>query len=151
MAEKKKMSVAEILAAARAEKGSAAPPQAEDTAAREPVGESPAGGESPAPQAEKKPAAAKAAGGGRPSVSDILAMARQKGGAEGTAAAAKPAAPKPAPAPKPAAAAKSDKPAATGGKAGVQRDTASILAAARAGAKPGPVTKSEAVPRPVKP
>jgi cytochrome b6-f complex iron-sulfur subunit len=150
MAEKKKMSVAEILAAARAEKDSAAPPKAEDAAASESAGESPAGGESPAPQAQKKPAAAKAAGGGRPSVSDILAMARQKGAADGTAAAAKPAAPKPAPAAKPAAA-KSDKPAATGGKAGVQRDTASILAAARAGAKPGPVTKAEAVPRPVKP
>ena len=150
MAEKKKMSVAEILAAARAEKGGAAPAKAEGAAAKEPVGESSAGVESAAPPPEKKPAATKAAGGARPSVSDILAMARQKGGAEGTAAAAKPAAPKPAPAAKPAAA-KSDKPAAAGGKTGVQRDTASILAAARAGSKPGPVTKAEAVPRPVKP
>jgi hypothetical protein len=82
MAEKKKMSVAEILAAARAEKGSAAPPQAEDTAAREPVGESPAGGESPAPQAEKKPAAAQAAGGGRPSVSQACSRSQAGGSSQ---------------------------------------------------------------------
>ena len=155
MAEKKKMSVAEILAAARAEKGSAEPVKAGDTAATEPAVDSAAGVESPPSQPEKKPVAAKAAGGGRPSVADILAMARQKGAADGGAAAAKPEAPKPACTAKPAAAkpaaAKSEKPAATGGKTGVQRDTASILAAARGGAKPGPVTKAEAVPRPVKP
>ena len=34
-------------------------------------------------------------------------------------------------------------------KTGVQRDTASILAAARAGTKPGPVSKADAPPRPV--
>ncbi|MFM8636040.1 MAG: ubiquinol-cytochrome c reductase iron-sulfur subunit [Planctomycetia bacterium] len=61
------------------------------------------------------------------------------------AEAEKPAAPKPAAKPAPKAA------APTGGKTGVQRDTASILAAARAGAKPGPVSKAEAPPRPVKP
>jgi cytochrome b6-f complex iron-sulfur subunit len=88
-------------------------------------------------------------------VSDILAMARaNKAGAAaagGPPAAAAAAAEKPA-APKPAAAAKAPaaKPAvAKGGpKTGVQRDTASILAAARAGVKPGPVSKAEAPPRP---
>jgi cytochrome b6-f complex iron-sulfur subunit len=75
-------------------------------------------------------------------------MARAKKEA-GEPAAAKPAAPKPAAkatAAKPAPA----KPAAAkdGPKTGVQRDTASILAAARAAAKPGPVSKAEAPPRP---
>jgi len=80
-------------------------------------------------------------------VADILAMARAKK-AEGEAApVAKPAAAKPAAAEKPAAKAPA-KPAAAaekgGPKTGVQRDTASILAAARAGAKPGPVSKADA-------
>jgi cytochrome b6-f complex iron-sulfur subunit len=97
------------------------------------------------PAAKPKPAAAGA--GGRPSVADILAMARAKKEG-GEPAAATPAAPKPAP--KPAAKAAATKPAAPkdGPKTGVQRDTASILAAARAGAKPGPVSKAEAPPRP---
>lgn len=148
MAEKKKMSVAEILAAARAEKGGAQPAAPE-----------PASAEESAPRAEEpaaaavKPASPKpAAAGGRPSVSDILAMARQKGAAAAVPA-DKAAAPKPAPAKaaeKPAAA-KAAKPAAAGGTSGVQRDTASILAAARAGAKPGPVSKADAPPRPAKP
>jgi len=145
MADKKKMSVAEILAAARGAdgKGAAAPPVSKRPA------EVPA--DEPAADAAAKPAAAKpaaAAAGGRPSVSDILAMARAKNAAASEpapkpAAAAKPAAAKPVAAAKPAA-----KAAPSGGKAGVQRDTASILAAARAGAKPGPVTKSEAPARP---
>jgi len=87
MAEKKKMSVAEILAAARAADGKAA--AAPVTAAAESVAEPAAepagepGGESAVESASKKPAAAKAAaapkpaaGGARPSVADILAMAR---------------------------------------------------------------------------
>jgi cytochrome b6-f complex iron-sulfur subunit len=102
-----------------------------------------------------KPAPAKAApGGARPSVADILAMARAKkeGGASAPAAAAAPAKPaaKPAaekPAAAKAAAAKAA-PVKAGPKAGVQRDTASILAAARAGAKPGPVAKADAPARP---
>lgn len=153
MAEKKKMSVAEILAAARAEKGGAAPAKAEPASAADLPGE-PAVAVESTQQPAPKPAAA-TAGGGRPSVADILAMARQKGGAE--AAAAKPVSPQPAPAAKPApvkpAPAKSAtaKPVVTGSKTGVQRDTASILAAARAGAKPGPVSKAEAPPRPAKP
>jgi cytochrome b6-f complex iron-sulfur subunit len=77
-----------------------------------------------------------------------MALARaNKGGAAAPAAeasAAKPAAAKPA------AKAAAAKPAvAKGGpKTGVQRDTASILAAARAGAKPGPMSKAEAPARP---
>jgi len=147
MAEKKKMSVAEILAAARAADGkgaAASPPEPKATETEE----SPA-----APPASKpKPAAAKpaaAAGGARPSVSDILAMARANKAA-GAETAAKPAAAKPAaPAAKAAAAKPAAKaPEAGAAKTGVQRDTASILAAARAGAKPGPVSKADAPARP---
>ncbi len=142
MADKKKMSVAEILAAARAAdaKGAASPPAAA-AAPAEPAAVEPAA-EKPATKLAAKPAA----GGARPSVADILAMARAKKaeGGETAPAAPKPAAPKPA---AKAAAAKPAAPAAGGPKAGVQRDTASILAAARA-AKPGPVSKAEAPARP---
>lgn len=149
------MSVAEILAAARAADGKgAAPPSAAasatpteptaEAAASEPVASS-------KPAASPKPAAAKAAGsaGGRPSVADILAMARaNKEQGAATAVQAPPAA---TPSAKPAAKPAASKPAApaAGGTKGVQRDTASILAAARAGAKPGPVSKADAPPRPV--
>jgi cytochrome b6-f complex iron-sulfur subunit len=158
MADKKKMSVAEILAAARAKDGGGAPapaaleskPASEPEAA--PSGEADATPEAkPARQAVKPAAAAKPAGGARPSVADILAAARAKKSADGDGAGGEPAAatPKPAAAEKPKPAAK---PAAAAGKAaaasapktGVQRDTASILAAARGGAKPGPVSKAEA-------
>jgi len=144
MAEKKKMSVAEILAAARAADGKGA---AAHAAAPEPVAEEPAAAGAPAEQPAAKPKPAAAGAGGRPSVADILAMARAKKEG-GESAAAKPAAPKPAA--KPAAKAAAAKPAAPkdGPKTGVQRDTASILAAARAGAKPGPVSKAEAPARP---
>ncbi len=168
MAERKKMSVAEILAAARAEKagGGAKPTPAEESAVSDSpeAAESPAAADSGAPKpAAPKPAGAKpaakpaagAAAGGRPSVKDILAMARknQPAGeaaavsAEKPAAAPKPAAPKPAAAAKPAA----SKPAAA--KPFTSLDTASILASARAAAKPGPVSKSDASisPRPEKP
>jgi cytochrome b6-f complex iron-sulfur subunit len=144
MAEKKKMSVAEILAAARAADGKGA---AANPAAPEPVTEEPAAAGALAEQPAAKPKPAAAGAGGRPSVADILAMARAKK-ESGESAAATPAAPKP-PA-KPAAKAAAAKPAAPkdGPKTGVQRDTASILAAARAGAKPGPVSKAEAPARP---
>ena len=153
MAEKRKMSVAEILAAARAADGkgggagSGGPQSSAETAA----GPSPEPSASAPVAAAAAPAANPAAGGARPSVADILAMARAK-----KAAADAPAA-KPAPGPaaaKPAAAKPTAKPAVPKGapKTGVQRDTASILAAARAAAKPGPVSKAEAPPRPaVKP
>jgi cytochrome b6-f complex iron-sulfur subunit len=151
MADKKKMSVAEILAAARAadgQGGAAAPAPAEPAAAAPEPAESVA--PAPTKPAAAKPAGAKPAAGGRPSVADIMALARSnKGGGETAAPAAAAAAAKPAaakPAAKPAAA----KPAvAKGGpKTGVVRDTASILAAARAGAKPGPVSKADAPARP---
>jgi cytochrome b6-f complex iron-sulfur subunit len=154
MADKKKMSVAEILAAARAKDGGgAAQPAAPET---QPATESEVAPTAEAETAAKakpaaKPAAAKTAGGARPSVADILAAARAKkaadgdaGGAEAVAAKPKPAAAeKPKPAAKPAAAA-AKAAAASAPKTGVQRDTASILAAARGGAKPGPVSKAEA-------
>jgi cytochrome b6-f complex iron-sulfur subunit len=153
MAEKKKMSVAEILAAARAEKGGIAPAPAAEKPRSGAVSDAPASAEASAAPAEepaaKKPAAAKTAAGGRPSVADILAAARQKGGGEKATPAATPAA-KPTAAAKPAPE-KAAKPAPAGGKTGVQRDTASILAAARAGARPGPVSKADAPPRPAKP
>ena len=161
MAEKKKMSVAEILAAARSKPVSGAiPPATEDVTgpAAEVQVETPA--EIPAkipaeatPKAKpaSKPVAAGAAGTARPSVADILAAARVKNAAvTGNEPAA---APKPKLEPKTAAAEKV-KPAAAQGKAaassapktGVQRDTASILTAARGAAKPGPVSKADAPP-----
>jgi len=151
MAEKKKLSVAEILAAARAQKGGDAAPSA---SAAEPGAAEPESVES-APPPAAKPAAPKPTGaGGRPSVAEIMALARAKGGGEKPAAAAKPAAAKPAAKPaadKPAAAAKPAAAKAAAPKAAVARDTASILAAARAGAKPGPVSKADAPARPAKP
>lgn len=163
MAEKKKMSVAEILAAARAADGKG------ETAAGKPENAAPAESsvsvEAPSPDevaaavkpkpaaAKPKPAAAKpAAGGARPSVADILAQARaNKAPGDQPTAKPAPAAKAAAPAEKPAAAKPAAaKPAATVGAArtGVQRDTASILAAARAAAKPGPVSKADAPTRP---
>jgi len=153
------MSVAEILAAARkadgkGESAATAPPApVAETAAAEAAlpaeaAESPAlipAEAAPAPAAKPKPAAA----GARPSVSEILKQAR-----EGKAAAPKPAAKAPPaakPAARPAAAkaetatAKVAKPAISGGKS-----TASILAAARAQHKPGPLSKAEAAAK-VKP
>jgi cytochrome b6-f complex iron-sulfur subunit len=144
MAEKKKLSTAEILAAARAAKAAAAAP-ADPVTPPADGPEAPAAEVAPASKAAaSKPAAAKpAAGGARPSVAEIMALARAKKEAEAGAAATpaeKSVAEKPAA--KPAAAkAPTVKPAA--GKPAV-RDTASILAAARGGAKPGPVSKADA-------
>ncbi len=97
MADRKKMSVAEILAAARARKaGGAAEGDAEAAAV---VGEppAPAGPEAtPASDTASKPnpalEPAVGQGGGRPSVAEIMNMARQKSSGE-TPAAEKPAAP----------------------------------------------------------
>jgi len=155
MAEKKKMSVAEILAAARnkAAGEAAGTPAADDSTSAPSANEAPAETSSAAAAeatpAEKpaKPAAAKPAGG-KLSVAEMLAQARAaKGGGAGSAptpTAAEPkekpvAAEKPKPAPKPAAAAKASEAVAGGPK-----ETASILAAARTTHKPGPVSKSEA-------
>ena len=140
MAEKKKMSVAEILAAARKTDGDAAGDDAVEESA--PAAEA-APAEAPAEKAKPagKPKPATSASGGRPSVAEMMAMARgEKDGAK--AEAPKPAAAKkPSAAKKPAAAAKA--PAAKAGPA-EPRDTASILAAARKTSKAGPMSKAEA-------
>lgn len=164
MAEKKKMSVADILAAARkSDNKSGDPAETEAAAAASPaaapenvVAET-AASEAAAP-AETAPAPKPkpAAGGARPSVADILKAAREKGaGAAGAApkAETKPAEPKASPkpatakaAPK-APAAKADV-AAAKGAVGI-KDTASILAAARKDHKPGPTSKLDAATKPV--
>jgi len=168
MADKKKMSVAEILAAARKSdsKGGAAAPVSKvdeepEAAARPPAAESAeataesaaATEEAPAPKAAPSPVKP----GERPSVKDILAMARA--GGKGSVPAVKPAAakaPAAASATAPKAATIKPQPAKTAtvtAKAPaaakpVAKDTASILAAARAGAKPGPITKAQAAAMP---
>jgi len=146
MAENKKMSTAEILAAARASK--AAKAAATDLV---PPAETPAA-EAVQPAPPKPVAKPSAAAGGRPSVAEIMALARAKKEAEQGGVPAAPIekqAAKPAPAKAPAVKAAGDKPAA---KAAVPkalaRDTASILAAARTGSKPGPVSKADAPARP---
>ncbi len=170
MTEKKRPSVAEILAAARknapagteAAGGStpAASSAAPEAAPAEAVSSEAASSEVAATEATQpragsespKPAAPKpaAAGGARPSVKDILAAARSGAGApaaEKPAVAEKPAAaakPDAKPAPKPAAAKPAAaKPAAEVAASGGARNTASILAAARGGSKPGPISKAE--------
>ncbi len=132
MADKKKMSVAEILAAARKTDGGAASEESAPAEAAAPA-------ETPAAKPSSKPAgkvkAAKSASGGRLSVAEMMAMARaEKGGGQKPAAAKKPAAKK-------AAAAK---PAAAKAAPSEPRDTASILAAARKSSKAGPMSKTEA-------
>jgi cytochrome b6-f complex iron-sulfur subunit len=131
----KKLTVAEILAAARkadAPAGVAETPQAENPAEEVAPAETPAA--KPAAPVAKKPAA----GGARPSVAEMLAAAR---GQSGPAAAPKekPAAKPTAPAAK-ATPAKKESPVAKSEPV----DTQSILTAARKGAKPGPMTKAEA-------
>jgi len=102
----------------------------------------------PAKSAAPRPAGAKVAPGGKGmSMAEIMAAARAKSGA---APAAQPAAEKSAPKPapqkppteKPAAKPAASKP--TPAKEAVAKDTASILAEARKGAKPGPMSKAEA-------
>jgi cytochrome b6-f complex iron-sulfur subunit len=160
MADRKKMSVADILAAARAEKAAGASTPEAPAEVRGPAAsaESASGDETAAdvaPPPVKKPAAktpaATAASGGRPSVAEIMKLARAKAAAEPvTASDAASAEQKPtAPAAKKAgggASAPAAQPAAK--MAALPKDTASILAAARAGAKPGPISKADAPPRP---
>lgn len=137
MADKKKMSVAEMLAAARKADGEG------DAPAPEPTEEQPAEetAESPAKKpVEGKSAPAKSASGGRLSVAEMLAAARS--GDSG--AAPKPAEKKAAPAKKEPVAKKetpAKKPAAAPSE---PRDTASILAAAKKSSKAGPTSKAEA-------
>jgi cytochrome b6-f complex iron-sulfur subunit len=156
MAEQKKLTTAEILALAR-KGGSAAQPAAESGASAEPREESKdpaATGAAQAPAASPaptKPTPAKP--GERPSVADILAAARAGKGA--APAPDKPPAAKPKPdAAKPSPAAKSETPAAAktaaakpAAAAPTAKDTASILAAARAQSQPGPMTKAQAAAR----
>lgn len=158
MAEKKKLSVQEMLAMARkqgaagsggggdAASAASEEPQAAAPAptAAEPAAEAPAA-EAPAEKPAAKPAAAKPAAGGKLSVAEMLAAARAGGAGAKPAAAAAPKAPaeKKAPAAKPAVdKEKPSEPAAPG--ATVPKVTSSILAAARASAKPGPMSKAEA-------
>ena len=167
MADKKKMSIEEILAAARKQDGGGGSAPAPKPAAAPPAaalsGANPSGdgGGEEAPAAEAaapKPAASKPAAPAKPgsamSVADVLAAARAaKSGAAAPAAPKEKAPPAEAPkkaAPKPAAAAKEPaKPAAAAAaeKSAGPKDTASILAAARGAAKPGPISKSELAAR----
>jgi cytochrome b6-f complex iron-sulfur subunit len=140
MPDKSKKSVADILAAARkadSKGGDAAgtppvenaPVEAADEAASQPA--EVATPTAPAPVAKK-------AGGARPSVAEMMAMAR----GEKQAAAA----PKAKPAEKPAVASSAKapaKPQPASAKA-APLDTQSILTAARKGTKSGPMTKAEA-------
>jgi cytochrome b6-f complex iron-sulfur subunit len=139
--DKKKMTVAEMLAAAR---------KADSTGGSGAAKPAPAEEESTAPEAAPvapaaKPSAplAKPAPGAKLSVAEMLAAARgaDKGGAAPVAPKEKPAAkPAAAPAAAKAAPAKKDAPAAKSEPV----DTQSILAAAHKTTKPGPMTKAEA-------
>jgi cytochrome b6-f complex iron-sulfur subunit len=147
MADKKKLTVAEMLAAARAVDGggTADKPAADAPAAGTPPA---AEGASSTPATPAKPAApaasgepikpATAPGGGRMSVAEMLAAARTA-----KTPAAAPAAEKAAPTPKPKPAAAAVKPAEPAAPA-EPRDTASILGAARKSEKAGPMSKAEA-------
>ncbi len=140
MADKKKMSVADILAAARkadgqdgaASESEATPPAPEETAAAEPAA---AENES---SAGPPPKIAKPGSPDRPSVAEMMKMARGEKSGAAKKPAAKAAPKKAAAAAKPAAAKKAES------KGPVARDTASILAAARKASKPGPMSKAEA-------
>ncbi|MEX2175976.1 MAG: Rieske 2Fe-2S domain-containing protein [Pirellulaceae bacterium] len=152
----KKMSVEEVLAAARAAKaGQSASAAPAEVPANEPAPQEPAAAAAaPASDSRSVAPVAKAvpAGGKGMSMADILAAARAGKGAAAPAVAEKPA--KPAVAEKaaqPAVAEKAaSKPAAakpggeSNGGSAAPKDTASILAAARTGAKPGPMSKSQA-------
>lgn len=127
------MTVEEVLAAARRKPGAA------------PAGASAALGEEAAPAASGARPAAPAAGKGaaQMSVAEVLAAARA--GAKGPAAAPARAA---TPAAEPAAEKTPAQEATTTAKrTAIPADTASILAAARVAAKPGPISKAEAAAR----
>ncbi len=146
MADKKKLSVAEILAAARKLDGGAEGDAEEQAAepADAPVREPQEAPAAPKVNPESKP-------GSRPSVAEMLAMARaQKGGQAEEPAAESEAAPEAAPEaaaakPEKTASAKPQKKAKAPESAPAPRmDTASVLSAARGESKRGPVSKSEA-------
>jgi len=128
MAEKK-LTVAEMLAAARKA-------DAKGGAAEVPKADAPVEEKAEAPKSAAPAAKASAASGVRPSVAEMMAMARSGGVAPAAAKekpVPKPAAAKAVPAKKEVAAAKSE-----------PVDTQSILAAARKSAKSGPMSKAEA-------
>jgi cytochrome b6-f complex iron-sulfur subunit len=148
--EKKKLSIAEILAAARKADGQGQAGDPPPAPAAQPQESAPAADSTEKPAAKPKPAA----GGSRPSVAEMMAAARaEKSGTAKTSDQPAPEKPATKPAAKEAAqpAAKSasakSAPPAQATPSG-PKDTASILAAAR-GAKPGPMTKAEAAAAPV--
>lgn len=135
MADKKKLSTDEILAACRAADGGGGAPS-----------------ESPAPPAPSTPASTPATSSsgspskkpGEMSVADILAAARGDGSGKKEEAVPE----KPTPAKKPA----SPKTKAAPKKASTgPQETSSILAAARSQAKPGPLSKAEAAAKGIAP
>ena len=156
MADKKRMSVEEMLAAARKADGDgdgAAPATNSESAEPESAEPEVAAAEA---TPEQQPTAsqsgpvkpAKSTSGGRLSVAEMLASARnEKSG--GGAAAKKKAAPaasdkKAAPAAKPAAKKAAAATSPAGSRETEPRDTASILASARKTSKAGPMSKAEA-------
>ncbi len=154
--EKKRPSVADILAAARAKKEEAASMQGQGEHAR-PEQSAPekspeqAAAAAQAAQPQKttpNPAAPKPAsvGGAKLSVAEMLAAARANKGPAATPApaAAKPAVAAAKPAEKPAAKPSAAKAAPAAKAPVVPKETGSVLAAARAGVKPGPVSKAVA-------
>ncbi len=143
MADKKKMSVEDILAACRgSDAGAASSPTepASQPTAKEEVAEA----ATPQPTGGGPAAGGQAASGKSSkemSVADILAAARGQGGGSTAKPTPKPKA-TPSKAPKPAAGKTAEK--ATPARPAAPMDTSSILAAARQGTKPGPVTKTQA-------
>lgn len=137
MADKKKMSVAEMLAAARKADGEGGA-DSEETPAETTPAELTASEPAPAAPSGPPKKIAKPGSADRPSVADMMAMARgEKSGAAKPAA--KSAAPKKSSPATKAPAAKAVQPSKP-----AERDTASILAAARKSTKPGPMSKAEA-------
>jgi cytochrome b6-f complex iron-sulfur subunit len=152
MVDKKKMTVAEMLAAARNADSKKSQEAAPSAAPSEPAA-SASEPTPPAPAAKSAPAAKPAASGGaRPSVAEMMAAARAQKGTGGAPAAKE--APKPVEAQSATAAAPkkaSPKPAAKEpiAKAPAEpKETASILAASQKEHKPGPMSKAEAAAKP---
>ncbi len=147
MADKKKMSVADILAAARKTDGGdtageeSAPAESAAPAEKETAETETTDAAAAKPAGNVKPA--KSASGGRLSVAEMMAMARgeKAGGAAKKPAAKTPTAGKPKPAAKTSPPSKA---AAAKAAPAEPRDTASILAAARKSSKAGPMSKAEA-------
>jgi len=162
MADKKRLSVAEMLAAARKTDGGSGGDPPKETAASEPAAadagagaSQPAAESTPAAKPAAKKPAAKKPGGARLNVAEMMAAARaEKQAGDGPSGSGAAAESKPAPAAKakstaakPAAAKTSPKPAPAAAQASAPKDTGSILAESRNAAKPGPMSKAEAARR----